>query len=188
MPKICLCVFLFSGHALWGRKTHKNKISPKIPGQSRENFVYVFFFFMCVFFPPRIILRARASPKIPGQSRENFVYVFFLYVFSLPGSFFELEPPPESLGIDRRSGKGVTVFFECSLCSEECRKTPTTTTTLRKKRKFSAQRGSFWPDIPADIRPKTSVRPSTIRHEKITYPKKIYSNYFPTTVSRFRFL
>ena len=24
----------------------------------------------------------------------------------------------------------------------------------------SAQRGSFWPDIPADIRPKTSVRPS----------------------------
>ena len=24
----------------------------------------------------------------------------------------------------------------------------------------SAQRGSFWPDVPADIRPKTSVRPS----------------------------
>ena len=29
---------------------------------------------------------------------------------------------------------------------------------LRKEN--SAQRGSFWPDIPADIRPKTSVRPS----------------------------
>ena len=28
----------------------------------------------------------------------------------------------------------------------------------------------------------------TIRHEKITYPKKIFSNYFPITVSRFRFL
>ena len=29
---------------------------------------------------------------------------------------------------------------------------------------------------------------STIRHENITYPKKIFSNYFPITVSRFRFL
>ena len=28
------------------------------------------------------------------------------------------------------------------------------------RNKNSAQRGSFWPDIPADIRPKTSVRPS----------------------------
>ena len=29
---------------------------------------------------------------------------------------------------------------------------------------------------------------STIRHENITYPKKSFSNYFPITVSRFRFL
>ena len=28
----------------------------------------------------------------------------------------------------------------------------------------------------------------TIRHENITYPKRIFSNYFPITVSRFRFL
>ena len=28
----------------------------------------------------------------------------------------------------------------------------------------------------------------TIRHENITYPKKIFSNYFPITVSRFRSL
>ena len=28
----------------------------------------------------------------------------------------------------------------------------------------------------------------TIRHENITYPKKLFSNYFPITVSRFRFL
>ena len=39
----------FSGHSLWGRRKHINKIPPKIPGQSRENFVYVFFFFMCIF-------------------------------------------------------------------------------------------------------------------------------------------
>ena len=33
------------------------------------------------------------------------------------------------------------------------------------------------------------IMPSlTIRHENITYPKKIFSNYFPITVSRFRFL
>ena len=30
---------------------------------------------------------------------------------------------------------------------------------LNQERKFSPQR-KFWPDIPADIRPKTSVRPS----------------------------
>ena len=29
---------------------------------------------------------------------------------------------------------------------------------------------------------------STIRHENITYPKKLFSNYFPITVSRFRSL
>ena len=50
MPKSCLCVF--SGHSLWERKTHKQNSPgnpPKIPGQSCENFVYVFFFFMCFF-------------------------------------------------------------------------------------------------------------------------------------------
>ena len=35
---------------------------------------------------------------------------------------------------------------------------------------------------------RNNVKPNTIPHENITYPKKIYSNYFPTTVSRFRFL
>ena len=40
VPKFCLCVF--GGHSLWGRKTHKQN-PPKIPGQSCENFVYVFF-------------------------------------------------------------------------------------------------------------------------------------------------
>ena len=40
----------FSGHSLGGEK-HINKIPPKIPGQSRENFVYVFCS-LCVFFAP----------------------------------------------------------------------------------------------------------------------------------------
>ena len=47
VPKICLCVFF--GSFLMGEKKHINKIPPKIPGQSRENFVYVFFS-LCVFF------------------------------------------------------------------------------------------------------------------------------------------
>ena len=47
MPKFCLCVFF--GSSLMGEKKHINKVPPKIPGQSCENFVYVFFFFMCFF-------------------------------------------------------------------------------------------------------------------------------------------
>ena len=35
----------------YGGEKHINKIPPKIPGQSRENFVYVFFS-LCVFSPP----------------------------------------------------------------------------------------------------------------------------------------
>ena len=48
MPKICLCVFLVIPY---GGEKHINKIPPKIPGQSRENFVYVFFS-LCVLFGP----------------------------------------------------------------------------------------------------------------------------------------
>ena len=43
-------VFLF-GSFLMGEKKHINKIPQKIPGQSRENFVYVFFS-LCVLFAP----------------------------------------------------------------------------------------------------------------------------------------
>ena len=49
VPKFCLCVFF--GSFLMGEKKHINKIPPKIPGQFRENFVYVFFS-LCVFFAP----------------------------------------------------------------------------------------------------------------------------------------
>ena len=48
--KVVYVFFLFSGHSLWGGK-HINKIPPQIPGQSRENYVYVFFS-LCVFFVP----------------------------------------------------------------------------------------------------------------------------------------
>ena len=47
VPKFCLRVFF--GSFLMGEKKHINKITPKIPGQSRENSVYVFFC-LCVFF------------------------------------------------------------------------------------------------------------------------------------------
>ena len=42
------------GPFLMGEKKHINKIPPKIPGQARDNFVYVFFS-LCVFFrsPPK---------------------------------------------------------------------------------------------------------------------------------------
>ena len=43
-------VFFF-GSFLMGEKKHINKIPPKIPGQSRENFVYVSFS-LCVFVAP----------------------------------------------------------------------------------------------------------------------------------------
>ena len=41
--------FFCSGHSLWGRKAHKQNPPKKIRGQSRDNFVYVFYSF-CVFF------------------------------------------------------------------------------------------------------------------------------------------
>ena len=39
-------VYVFWGHSIWGEK-HTSKIPPKVPGQSREKFVYVFFFVCC---------------------------------------------------------------------------------------------------------------------------------------------
>ena len=49
VPKFCLCVFF--GSFLVGEKKHINKLPPKIPGQSREHFVYVFLS-LCVFSLP----------------------------------------------------------------------------------------------------------------------------------------
>ena len=49
VQKTCLCVF-FRVIPCGGEKTHKQN-SPKIPGQPRENFVYVSFS-LCVFFAP----------------------------------------------------------------------------------------------------------------------------------------
>ena len=47
----------FSGHSLWGEK-HVNRIPPKIPGQSRDNFVCVFFS-LCVSFSLLILRQNR---------------------------------------------------------------------------------------------------------------------------------
>ena len=47
-----LFMCFFFGSFLMGEKKHINKIPPKIPGQSRENFVYVFCS-LCVFFAPQ---------------------------------------------------------------------------------------------------------------------------------------
>ena len=48
--KLFMC--FSSCHSLWGRNKHINKIPPKMPGQSRENYVSVFFS-LCVFLVPK---------------------------------------------------------------------------------------------------------------------------------------
>ena len=56
---VCVCVFLVRGPSLWGRK-HINKI----PGQSRELFVYVFVFsMMCKWTRPFWGTDCRRAPK-----------------------------------------------------------------------------------------------------------------------------
>ena len=55
----------FFGSFLMGEKKHINKIPPKIPGQPRENFVYVFCS-LCVFFAPQQCAhRKHCYPEIP---------------------------------------------------------------------------------------------------------------------------
>ena len=46
---MCVCVFFFP----FGGEKHINKVPPKIPGQFRENFVYVFFLHV-FFFAPKL--------------------------------------------------------------------------------------------------------------------------------------
>ena len=59
----------FSGHSLWGRKKHIDKVPPKIPKQSREKSVYVLFA-LCVFFTPNFceppILGTAQNAPFPG--------------------------------------------------------------------------------------------------------------------------
>ena len=55
--KFVLCFFRVIPY---GGEKHVNKIPPKIPGQSRENFVYVFFS-LCVFSLPIVVRRADSS-------------------------------------------------------------------------------------------------------------------------------
>ena len=76
MPKYCF--FFFFGSVLMGeKKTHKQN-SPEIPGQSREMFVYVFFFFMCFFFAPNSMLFKLSAYKMGVSMR-----LFMLQALSL---------------------------------------------------------------------------------------------------------
>ena len=56
-----------------GEKKHINKIPPKIPGQSRENFVYVFFS-LCFFSLPIIVPSTiMAWDKLDKRSLDSFI-------------------------------------------------------------------------------------------------------------------
>ena len=69
-------VFFFSGSFLMVEKKHINKIPPKIPGQSREFFVYVFCS-LCVFFAPNVCTLfdkggSRRAFRLPGAGGDDF--------------------------------------------------------------------------------------------------------------------
>ena len=75
-------VYVFFGAFLMGRKTHKQS-HPKIPGQSRENFVYGLFS-LCVFFrsqitivttnitDPKSVQRVSSWNLLPDNNRDKF--------------------------------------------------------------------------------------------------------------------
>ena len=55
-----------------GEKKHINKIAPRIPGQPRENFIYVFCS-LCVFFRSLVRFALKTSEKkaLSGQRRNG---------------------------------------------------------------------------------------------------------------------
>ena len=68
--------FFFRGSFLMGeKKKHINKITPKIPGQSREIFVYVFFS-SCVSYP-LVAGSPRPNPKMGAPGPENPLFLGF---------------------------------------------------------------------------------------------------------------
>ena len=89
MPKNCFYVCFFcSGHSLWGRKKHINKIPPKIPGQSREHFVYVFFFLYLFFFSLPTVDTSGQSPRIIGKFTVDVLeHVFLKAHWKIQGRF-----------------------------------------------------------------------------------------------------
>ena len=70
--KLFMCFF---GSFLMGEKKHINKIPPKIPGQSREMFVYVFFS-LCVFSLPMC-----AFPRKTRRFRDPAVLFYYRRIF-----------------------------------------------------------------------------------------------------------
>ena len=77
-----------------GEKKHINKIPQKIPGQSRENFVYVIFFFMC-FFRTLItpLLNVPDFPGIPLESTAGNPEALQFNAFEASGAFPGVSPP-----------------------------------------------------------------------------------------------
>ena len=107
-----LFVCFFSGHSLWGRKKHINKIPPKIPGQSRENFVYVFSS-LCVFSLPSG--RNCAQRAANGGSDPSWLNLAFLG-----------RPDFQSRGLQIPIFKG---FWDLWTENRGAPKTPNSTTT-----------------------------------------------------------
>ena len=91
-PKnLFMCFFLVIPH---GGEKHINKIPPKIPGQSREKFIYVFFS-LCVFFAPNQNGRKMAG-EMAGQPKFGDVLPFRPFPRPFLGHF--LGKPPLTNG------------------------------------------------------------------------------------------
>ena len=71
-----LFMCFFSGHSLGGRKKRINKIPPKIPGQSRETFVYVFFF-VCLLRPQHKHKETPWGSPAKVLTLQIFMWAFF---------------------------------------------------------------------------------------------------------------
>ena len=98
-----MCVFFFGSFVMGGEK-HINKISPQIPGQSREMFVYVFFF-LCVFF----------SRLIAHMFRQVLQNIFVCCAASVH------DPPIHRIESEETGGMAFRDGFGCAKKSPECR-------------------------------------------------------------------
>ena len=80
-----LFVCFFVGSFLMGEKTHKQSPPPKIPGRSRETFVYLFFFLYMFFF----FFRSQV-----GVLRPRFLSVLSAWALQIPSNTACLATPP----------------------------------------------------------------------------------------------
>ena len=80
--KILFMCFFF-GSFLMGEKKHINKIPPKIPGQSRENFVYVFFLYVFFSLPTFLDSFQICVQILPAMLPWSPFLFFFRFLCSL---------------------------------------------------------------------------------------------------------